>query len=166
MGSGKVNLIGYYENNNEGLDHYLHYLDEYRTANKVVYARHFVPHDTQHHEFSTGLERVVTAQRLGYTLTVVPKVDLIDGHNAVRALLPLCSFDSEKCKRGINCLDFYRKKWNDNLKVYYDEPLHDQWSHGASAFMYLAVGLRTFGIGNGGLTPSKIKEMRQRAGLQ
>ena len=159
--SGKVHLINYYENHGEGLEHYLRYLDKWKDDNKAIYGSHFVPHDMANKQFATGNDLVQTARDLGYQMQVVPKRSIEEGIQAARALLKHCVFNVKTCKRGIICLDFYRKKWNDNLKVYYDEPLHDQFSHGADAFRYLAVGLKLLGSsGSTKLTADSIKDMR------
>ena len=161
LNSGRLNVLHYYENTGEGLDHYVHYLDKWRSQNRATYGRHYVPHDMRNREFTSGVDRITAARNLGYEMTVVPRKSIDEGIQAVRSLLSQCSFDEKECKRGIQCLDFYRKKWNDSLKVYYDEPLHDQYSHGADAFRMLAVGLNAFGSSNR-LTPEMLADMRKR----
>lgn len=160
--NGKINFVDYYENHNASLEHFIKFLDNWKIANNTLWGIHFVPFDMKQTEFGSGLDRVETALRLGYRMTVVPKHRIEDGIQAVRATLSQCSFNDKKCKRGIECLDFYRKKWNDNLKVYFDEPLHDQWSHGADAFRYAIAGIKAIGTSTQSLSPDKIKEMRQR----
>jgi hypothetical protein len=162
LSNGRLNFIHYYENNNEGLPHYCGYLDNWRTKNSAIWGRHFAPHDMKHGEFSTGVERTTMARNLGYQMTVLPSSSVEDGIQTVRSTLPHCCFDLKSTKRGIDCLDFYRKKWNDNLKVYYDVPMHDQYSHGADAFRYACVGMKTIGGMSHSLTPDKILEMRRK----
>jgi phage terminase large subunit len=128
--NGTYNFINYYENNGEGLEHYVRYLNDFKTKNNVEYGTHFVPHDMQNKEFTSGVDRLQTARDFGIDMTVVPRKGIDEGIQAVRSILPLCSFELRACAHGIKCLDFYRKKWNESLKVYYDEPLHDRWSHG------------------------------------
>jgi len=160
--NGNLNFLHYYENNNEGLDHYIKYLDRWKETNKAIWGTHYVPHDMGHRQFESGNELTLTALNMGYPMVVVPRKSIEEGVQAVRSLLPHCSFDSKGCDRGIKCLDFYRKKWNDNLKVYYDEPLHDQYSHGADAFRMAAMGLKLIGSSTNKLTASSIQEMRYR----
>jgi phage terminase large subunit len=112
-------------------------------------------------EFTSGVDRLSAARELGYDMTIVPSKRVEEGIQAVRSLLNQCFFDPIECKQGIQCLDFYRKKWNDALKIYYDEPLHDRWSHGADAFRMLAIGLNAY-QSSGSLTPDKIREMRMK----
>jgi len=162
LNNGKINLLHYYENNSEGLEHYIRYLEEWRKSNNVIFGTHFVPHDMQNREFTSGVDRLTTARNLGYNMQIVPRKPIEEGIQAVRSILPNCTFNVVHCKRGIQCLDFYRKKWNDILKVYYDEPLHDQYSHGADAFRMLAIGVKSLGTSTGKLSADSIKDMRMR----
>jgi phage terminase large subunit len=165
LSNGKLNFLDYYENHGVGLEHYISYLDNFRTKHSIIWGTHYVPHDMRNREFSSGISRMDTAERLGYKMTAVVK----DGHaygfeagiQCVRSTLSSCVFDSKGCKRGIDCLDFYRKKYNETLKVYYDEPCHDQWSHGADAFRMACVGIKELGDQRR-MTPDSIKEMRQK----
>jgi hypothetical protein len=160
--NGKINVLHYYENNGEGLEHYIRYLDRWKDKHKAIWGTHYVPHDMQNREFTSGVDRLTAARNFGYNMQVIPRKSIDEGIQAVRSLLPHCSFDVKECERGIKCLDFYRKKWNDTLKVYYDDPLHDQWSHGADAFRMAAIGVKAFGTSVNRLTADSIKEMRQK----
>jgi hypothetical protein len=159
--NGQIAIHRYYENSNESLEHYINYLDNFRRENNIVWGTHYVPHDMKVREFTTGIERIEVARQLGFNMTIVPDHKIDAGIQAVRSTLPNCIFHSKNAKRGIDCLDFYRKKWNDSLKVYYDEPLHDQFSHGADAFRYLAVGLKTIPE-TANLNSEKINEWRNK----
>jgi hypothetical protein len=141
--NGQYNFIHYYENSGEGLEHYVNYLNNWKAENRAIFGNHFVPHDIQEREFTSGLDRLQSAKQFGYEMKVVPRKKVEQGIQAVRSILPLCFFDANECKRGIKCIDMYRKKWNDHLKVYYDEPLHDQHSHAADAFRYAAIGIKS-----------------------
>lgn len=161
--NGKYNFLDYYENNGEGLEHYIRYLDRWKSENSVVWGRHFVPHDMANRQFESGNDLVVTARRMGIDMTVVKRKSIAEGIQAVRSFLSQCNFHEKRCKKGVQCLDFYRKKWNDMLKVYYDEPLHDQWSHGADSFRYGVLGLKEFGdSASGKLSKELIEDMRKR----
>ena len=100
----------------------------------------------QNREFTSGVDRLQTAREFGYQMTVVPKKPIYEGIQAVRSILPVCQFHKTNCAYGIKCLDFYRKKYNESLKVYYDEPMHDRWSDGADSFRYAAIGIRAIGV--------------------
>lgn len=162
--NGKYNFVHYYQNHGENLEHYCRYLDNFKAKHDIIWGRHIVPHDMKNDEFIAGISRVEAAQKLGYTVEVLPRIPIDEGINAVRSLLPFCSFDKINCAHGIKCLDFYRKKYNDMLKVYYDEPCHDQWSHGSDAFRYACTGIKMFGTSINSMTPDKLKTLKSQAG--
>ena len=72
----------------------------------------------------------------------IKECDKFDGIQTVRSMLGRCCFDSEKCSKGIEHLEAYKKVWDDRLGCYKNTPLHDEHSHAADAFRYLAVGLK------------------------
>lgn len=158
---GTYRFVNYYENHGEGLEHYVKYLNRYKEANDIEWGTHFVPHDMQNKEFTSGVDRLSTAREFGYHMTVVPKKPIEEGIQSVRSILPNCFFDDENCKQGIKCLDFYRKKWNDILKCYYDVPLHDKWSHGADAFRYASIGIKSIGFGSSGGMEDDMEALRK-----
>src|SRR6185437_10479573 len=143
--NGKINFLDYYENHGEGLEHYLQYLDKFKAKHKIIWGSHYVPHDMMNREFTSGIDRLSSARDMGYEMLIVKRHLVEEGIQNVRATLPHCNFDEGGCKRGITCLDLYRKKFNDILKVYYDTPLHDQYSHGADAFRTGIMGIKTYG---------------------
>lgn len=140
--NGTYHFIYYYENQGEGLEHYIKHLNDFKKNNDIEFGTHLVPHDMQNKEFTSGVDRIQTAKTFGFDMTVVPRKPIDEGIQATRSILALCYFDIKKCSHGLKCLDFYRKKWNDSLKCYYNEPLHDKWSHGADSFRYAASGIK------------------------
>lgn len=155
--NGNYHFVYYYENQGEGLEHYIKHLNNYKKQNDFEYGTHLVPHDMQNKEFTSGVDRIQTAREFGFEMTVVPRKPIDEGIQAVRSILPLSYFDAKKCAHGLKCLDFYRKKWNDSLKVYYNEPLHDKWSHGADSFRYACSGIKMGLVGQTSSADSDIK---------
>lgn len=129
-------VIDYYENNGEGFPHYVKVLAERGYA----YAGHHFPHDVSVRELGTGRSRIETLAELGVTAQIVPKLDPEDGVEAVRGLLPMCFFDSEKCALGLKALMSYHRKWDEVKRAFATHPEHDWSSHAADAFRYFAVG--------------------------
>jgi hypothetical protein len=94
-------------------------------------------------ELGSGRSRLETAASLGIRFQIAPNLSIEDGIHAVRMLMPRCWFDEQKCAAGIESLQHYRKRYNQALNEYSGGPVHDRWSHGADAFRYLALSLRT-----------------------
>jgi hypothetical protein len=133
----EVRAIDYYENEGEGLTHYISVLKN----KKYVYEEHFAPHDIEVREFSTGVSRKETAGNLGIHFTTVPKIGFEEGVDAVREIIPITYFDSVRCEEGVNALMHYRKRYNDKSASYSARPEHDWSSHGADAFRYMALSV-------------------------
>lgn len=128
-------LIDYYEASGESLQHYARVLQ----TKPYVYGKHYAPHDIQVRELSSGKSRIELAAAMGIRFEVAPNIGIEDGINAVRMQFANCWFDAENCKRGIDCLQNYRRQYNKALGEHTATPVHDQYSHGADAFRYLAV---------------------------
>lgn len=132
----EVRLIDYYESSGEGMPHYARQLWE----KPYNYGRHYAPHDIEVREFTTGRSRIETARSLGIKFYTVKKHAIEDGIEAVRQVLPMCWIDKDKCARGIECLNSYRKEFDEKNQTYRSQPLHDWASHGADAFRMFAMG--------------------------
>jgi hypothetical protein len=160
-----LNFLDYYENQGVGLDHYINYLDKFREKHKISWGMHYVPHDMRNREFTSGVSRMEVAEKMGYKMSPVIKdgqaYGLEVGIQVVRSTLPNCVFDRKNCELGIQCLEFYRKKYNEALKVYYDTPLHDKYSHGADAFRMACIGIKEIGQASK-LSPDQISSMRRK----
>lgn len=110
-----------------------------------VYSVHLGPHDLGVHDTVSGITRAETARKLGIDFTIVSKLSIEDGINAVRQVLPMCVFDNERCRTkvkddnvGIESLFQYSPKIDKAGNA--TGPRHDCYSHGADAFRYFAVG--------------------------
>lgn len=147
---GSYNIINYYANSGEGMRHYIDKINAFKEDHNIVYGRHFLPHDVSQGEWTTGETRINMLREFGIQASLLTKDSIEDGIQAVRSMLPKCYFDGQKCKFGIQSLDFYQRKWNEAMKVYSEKPLHNKHSHGADAFRYAAMGIKTIGLGDGG----------------
>lgn len=139
----QIRVVDYLENAGVGLDWYAKELDKkpYR------YGMHFLPHDAEARELGTGVTRQETMRGLGIGKTrIVPKLDVMDGINAARRLMPRCWFDAKKCERGVEALRQYRRAWDEKGQTFRSHPLHDWASHGADSWRYLAIGLGERGV--------------------
>ena len=103
-----------------------------------MFDRHYGPHDLAVRELGTGKSRLEMFRELGMRFTVLEKEnDIRDGIEASRMVLGRTWID-RKLTRLVDCLRNYRKEWDDRLRVYRDKPRHDEYSHGADTFRYLA----------------------------
>lgn len=105
---------------------------------------HHLPHDAEQTELGSGKSIAQQLRSLGVRpLTVGRPLDVLDGIQQARTFFARCWFDAEKCARLVDCLANYRSEWDDKRQDFKAKPYHDQWSHGADAFRYLATGHRS-----------------------
>jgi hypothetical protein len=133
----EIRLIDYVEGG-DSLQHWLGIV-KYKP---YTYDKHLAPHDIMVHEYTSGMTRQASARKMGYNFIPVPKVDIIPGIDQVRSMLNRCWFDEKKCKRGLECLDGYKKDWDERNATWRSQPLHNWASHGADAMRTLACGLQ------------------------
>ena len=132
----EIRLVDFYENHSQGLDTYVTWLRD----NGWSDATQLLPHDVVVRELGTGKSRQEMLEEAGLEITVVKKLPVADGIQAVRRLLPRCWFD-KNVKQGLDALRNYRRNYDEKRNVFFDTPLHDWCSHAADAMRYLAVGL-------------------------
>jgi phage terminase large subunit len=104
------------------------------------YGKCFVPHDIAVKDFDSGRTRIQTMVAAGLKPVHVPMHKVEDRINAAKLTLPRCRFNSTKCERGLAGLRGYCSDWDERLKVFKNTPKHDQASHAADAFGYMAMG--------------------------
>lgn len=138
MLEGRFHIIDFYEAWGHDISHYLHVLQ----AKEYVYGTHFLPHDAKSNWL--GSTRTIEEQVRGpnRSVRVIPRTRVADGINAARSIFPQCWFDEAKCSDGLQHLRRYCYDVDPHSGLRSREPRHDEHSHAADAFRYLALGLR------------------------
>ena len=98
LANNEVRLMDYIENHGQGLDWYVRELTN-RGWHK---APQLLPHDVQVRELGTGKSRLEVLQEAGLDCTVVGRLGVDDGIQAVRRLLPRCYFNVPSVKQGLD----------------------------------------------------------------
>lgn len=136
-------VIDYLAGSSKGPDFYAKALLD----KSYSYGEHLLPHDAAHKEKSLPNAATIAAtytELLGNRgrVRVVPRTaNVANDINEVRKLLPICWFDAEKCRDGLDALRAYRREWDEKNRCYRDRPLHDWASDPADAFRTFAVGM-------------------------
>ncbi len=140
-----VNIIDSYANTNQPLGHYIKWLQ----AQPYIYGKHFGPHDIEIHDYQTGHTRIEMARELGLNFEIrevkgkmcsaTPRVSVADGIEKVMASFSRISIDETKCAKLVQALESYHREWDDDKKVYKQQPLHDWSSDWADAMRYLCL---------------------------
>ena len=131
------NFIDYEEADNQALAYYFSLLN----GKGYEYEKIWLPHDAKAKSLQTGLSTVQQFVKADFPIEIALRMDLQDGIDAVRALLPDCAFDmtNPRVKNGIDMLRSYRRSFDEINKVYREKPLHDYTSHCADAFRGFAL---------------------------
>jgi len=96
-----------------------------------------LPHDAKAVRFGQPDAVDVQFKNLGYDVTVLDRDEHeIFGINKARGMFNQCRFNVPNCKRGLECLDKFRKGWNEKHQCFTALSVHDQYSHGAKGFIY------------------------------
>jgi phage terminase large subunit len=132
----ETRLIRYFEGSQRTMTSYLSQLQQFG----YVYDTIWLPHDAENKTLAAAgksIEEIVRGA--GYKTQVMPRVPITDSINASRTMFPNMWFDRENCADGLNCLRHYRYEVDPETGQFSRTPLHDQYSHGADAFRYIAL---------------------------
>lgn len=108
-----------------------------------TYGSHIAPHDIEVRSMDLpgAPTRRENARNFGIDFDVViPRMSVAEGIEAARVVIDRCWFDKEKTDRGLICLRMCRPQIDKN-GLPSNNPIHDEYSHGADAFRYLALGV-------------------------
>lgn len=98
----------------------------------------FLPHDGAHGDYKTGKSAKQVMEELGWKVDIVPIQPVETGIKNARMAFGKLYVDKDKCARLIECLKRYRR----SVPTTTGEaagPLHDEYSHGADMFRYMAL---------------------------
>lgn len=165
---GEVRVIDYYEDKNKGVDFYARFLLQDKPYH---YNTIFLPHDSVKRDpldvensYEREFKRLFSSTSCKFH--VLAKMDKQLSISRAKITLDRCVFNLSKVKPFIDKLSKYRKKWNEALGKYMEEPLHNIASNHADAFQYAcqAVGhIEKIGDSHGSLEKHRqIVEARNR----
>lgn len=126
-------LIDYIEDTQQTYEHFVNEIKD----RKYNLAKSFIPHDARKHTAQTGKSDKEILEKLGLEVEVIPNIGVQAGIDAARLMFPRVYFDKDKCTPLFNRLRRYARNVNSNDEP--TKPKHDENSHGADMFRYLAV---------------------------
>ena len=139
--SSEIRIIHYIEGNQRTLADYSAELKELRLDGQPMnWGTVWLPHDGFHKKHQSGIDDRQVMENLGWTVDPhgVPNIEVATGIDRAREVFPRIYFNKDRTERLVECLKRYR--WNINSKTgQATQPLHDEFSHGADAFRYLAL---------------------------
>lgn len=139
---GEIRAIDYLEAVGRDQPWALAELQRLQQERGYVYGRHLGPPDMRVHEYGAGKTRLEQAEDLGFEFDVCPPVRKVaDRINAARMLIPKTFFDKRRCARGIEALEAYHYRYNEDTRILTSDPEHDWSSHGCDSFGYGAYAV-------------------------
>ena len=136
IAGGEVRVIDFYQNCQKTIDHYAQVLQD----KGYIYKDWWLPHDAENKNM-TGKSVKDILQGMGKPIRITPKLSVADGNNAARLLLDRAFIHSTNCADGLQNLRHYRYDVDPSTKMFSNKPLHDQHSHAADSWRYVAVAL-------------------------
>lgn len=133
-GVADLRVIEYIEDSHKTLDHYSALLK----AKNLNWGKLYLPHDGRNKDFKTGKSAEEIMQALGWNVAITPNMSIEDGIRLARMTFPRVYFDKANTDRLVQCLKRYRRSINQQTNEP-GAPMHDEWSHGADNFRYIAV---------------------------
>jgi len=132
-GSGELRIVDYIEDDHRTLDSYV---ADIKTRG-FQWGTDFIPHDGRSKDFKSGKSTEEMLQAMGRTVTVLGRDDIEEGIRLARMMFPRCWVD-RKAQALINRLKRYKRVQNVSTGEF-GAPLHDENSHGADCWRYLAM---------------------------
>lgn len=130
----ELRIIGYLEESHRTFDSWVAELKDLN----YNWGTDWMPHDAKAKSQQTGMAPAEIVSRLGRRVDIVPNIGVEQGIKAARLVFRRCYFDETAAARLIQCLRRYRRRVN-QVTQEPGRPEHDEFSHGADAFRYLAV---------------------------
>ena len=137
--ASELRVIHYIEGTQRVLADYSAELKSLRLDDQAMnWGSVFLPHDGFHVKHQTGKDDATILRGFGWDVQRVPNDAVNTGIDRAREVFPRVYFNKQRTERLVECLKRYR--WNISAKTGEAmHPLHDEFSHGADAFRYLAL---------------------------
>lgn len=120
-----IHFIDYYEERLKTAQDYAKFL---RESKPYMYTEFSFPFDGR---FSTA--DYFSSVFPSTAVKIAEKKPVQEGMTRVRELFNTFYFDNDKCTRGIQCLENYKREFDTEHMVFKPQPVHDEYSHGADA---------------------------------
>jgi Terminase-like family. len=133
-------LMGHaYAANMLPIGHYIEYILKFWHDRGLRPGQIWLPHDAKAKSLQTG-KSIVDHFRLAHLRPrIVTRLDKLDQIAAGRSTFPQWYFNEPECQTLILALKSYHREYDEDKKVYTDQPEHDWSSHYADMFMQAAV---------------------------
>lgn len=136
---GEIRIIDYYEDKNKDVPFYAKFLLQDK---KYLYHTIFLPHDSVKRDpldvsnsYERDFRRLFSGTNTNFH--VLKKMDKQLSISNAKIMMDRCVFNVNRVKKLLDFLTKYRKKWNESVGRFSEEPLHNEASNYADAYQYL-----------------------------
>jgi phage terminase large subunit len=148
--ASEIRVIHYIEGNQRTLADYSAELKSLRLDDEPVnWGKLYLPHDGYAKRHQTGKMDAEILSALGWSVVKTPNATVEAGIKRARDVFSRVYFNKERTARLVECLKRYRRSVNQTTNEP-GQPLHDEFSHGADAFRYLALNVDSMSNDNWG----------------
>ena len=137
--SSEIRIIHYIEGSQRTLADYNAELKALTLDTQPInWGHHFLPHDGFARKHQTGKQDAEVLTGFGWSVMRTPNMDVEQGIKRARDTFSRIYFNRERTARLLECLKRYRR----TISATTNEPgapVHDEFSHGADSFRYLAL---------------------------
>lgn len=137
--ASEVRIVHYVEGTQRTLADYSAELKALRLDGQPInWGHHFLPHDGFAKRHQSGKTDAAVLGGLGWSVRRTPQTDVEAGIKRAREVFSRVYFNKERTDRLVECLKRYRR----HVSAATGEPgkpVHDEFSHGADAFRYMAL---------------------------
>ena len=130
----QVRVIWYREETHKTLDWWSAELRNLR----FNWGQLWLPHDGTHGDYRAGKSAEQIMRDLGWDVRIVPNQPVEAGIRQARMMFPRVLIDGTQAARLVECLKRYRRHVPTQTQEP-TRPVHDEYSHGADMFRYLAI---------------------------
>jgi phage terminase large subunit len=131
--ASEIRIIGYIEDSHRTLAEYTAQL----RAMPYLWGQDWLPHDGRAKDYKSGKSAEEMLKAMQRDPRIVENLDIESGIKAARMIFPRVYIDPS-AERLLHCLKRYRRTISQATNEP-GPPLHDEYSHGADCFRYLAL---------------------------
>lgn len=141
ISGNSIHIIDSYQESQKELPYFARFLD----TKPYKYGKHFAPHDGANTEWGSGLGRMTLAREVGIEFetrdgkSYIPRLSYESSIEYGRVCFARLCINENTCKELVKSIENYRYKKDEITQVNSRVPLHDKFSHFATAFCYMAT---------------------------
>jgi len=152
LGWRDLTTIGFYQERPDGIvvdraigdnmkpiNHYIKQIKDYFRETGHRLGQIYLPHDARAKSLQTGKSTVEQFMTADLRPRIVTELSLMDGISATRKMMPHLYYNKAGTKDLVLAMKSYHRKYDEDRKVYTDEPVHDWSSHWTDMQRYMAI---------------------------